>query len=188
MSKAIYLGAGTDIKPILLYHNIKEWILVDSQPVSEFGMLREKCFKRKYFLPRLLKIMKENEFKMLNNSETDKLIFKNSEKNQTLIYIINCAIPEEYDKIKNIIKGWDVLVDIGFHPNNIIMNEAHDTNELLFIGNYCTCYYYDTEADDSNDIINGIHENIYHFKSYDYITKNDNILNFLSLKELEGYH
>jgi hypothetical protein len=34
---AVYIGAGMDVKPILLFKHIRNFIYVDSQPLTEFG-------------------------------------------------------------------------------------------------------------------------------------------------------
>ena len=50
MQKAIYVGAGTDILPLLCYPNIKKWIYIDSQPNNEFGPEYVEEFSRPYFI------------------------------------------------------------------------------------------------------------------------------------------
>ena len=37
MSIAIYIGAGSDIKPVNLFANIKKFYYIDSQPFSNSG-------------------------------------------------------------------------------------------------------------------------------------------------------
>ena len=37
MNKAVYIGAGTDLVPVIVIDDIKEFIYIDSQPFSEFG-------------------------------------------------------------------------------------------------------------------------------------------------------
>ena len=61
MSKAVYIGACTDIKPILLYKNISNWVLVDSMPMSEFGIDRREGFSRHWFIPESLELWLEEK-------------------------------------------------------------------------------------------------------------------------------
>ena len=194
MSKAVYIGACTDIKPILLYKNISNWVLVDSMPMSEFGIDRRKGFSRSWFIPELLETMKKNNFSIINEEKDKYYIFKNNETNQSVKYHINCAVPEEYNKIKDDIKDWDVLVDIGFHPNKIILNECNKAKELLFIGNYKSIYNYKNR--DTDDIIDSVvlllnnmnkynHNSI--FKKYEMIKDNEKV-KFDNLKDFLNFN
>ncbi|VVU95323.1 hypothetical protein CPAV1605_1074 [seawater metagenome] len=185
MSKAIYLGAGTDILPLILYSSIKNWILVDSQPLSEFGIIREKGYERKSFIPELLCKMNKHNFLYQSSNFENKLIFYNSKTKQKVLYYINCAIPEEYNKIKEDISGWNVLVDIGFHPNNIIFDAAAIDTPLLLIGHANTCYYFDKEADDYNDVINTIHLKNFYFSKYELINKQKKIIQCNNICDFE---
>jgi hypothetical protein len=63
MIRAVYIGAGVDIIPVLLFPQIKEFIYIDSQPFSEFGTLTYQ------------------EYDKLQNPEND--VLKNS--NNTLL-------------------------------------------------------------------------------------------------------
>jgi len=38
MNTAVYIGAGIDIVPVLLFPNITKFIYIDSQPLTEFGV------------------------------------------------------------------------------------------------------------------------------------------------------
>ena len=196
MSKAIYIGANTDIEPILLYKNIKEWILVDSQPFSEFGIDRRKGFERNYFIPELLEVMEKNNFTTSKYVKDKYYIFTNNKTNQNIKYHINCGIPEEYNKIKDDIKDWDVLVNIGFDPDKIILNESNKIKDLLFIGsNNCVYNHKNIELteEDKNTVVsllnkldNNNSNNVNIFKNYEMIKKQE-IKKFTNFNDFINY-
>ena len=196
MSKAIYIGANTDIEPILLYKNIKEWILVDSQPISEFGIDRRNGFQRDYFIPELLEVMKNNNFSISKYVNDKYYIFNNNKTNQNIKYHINCAIPEEYNKIKDDIKDWDVLVNIGFDPDKIILNESNKIKDLLFIGsNNCVYDHKNIELTEENintvvSLLNKLDSNnsnnVNIFKNYEMIKKQE-IKKFTNFNDFINY-
>ena len=66
MQKAIYVGAGTDILPLLCYPNIKKWIYIDSQPNNEFGPEYVEVFR-----PCISLMMLSINFSCLNLKSTD---------------------------------------------------------------------------------------------------------------------
>ena len=92
MSTAFYPGAGTDIVPPILFRNIKQWNYMDSQPNSEFGNKIEEGFSRPHFIPKLLTVMNQNDFKLLTVQD-DVYTFYNSEHNQTICYETNRVFP-----------------------------------------------------------------------------------------------
>lgn len=196
MSKAIYIGANIDIEPILLYKNIKNWVLVDSQPFSEFGIDRRKGFERNYFIPELLEVMEKNNFTISKHVKDKYFIFINNKTNQNIKYHINCGIPEEYNKIKDDIKDWDVLVNIGFDPDKIILNESNKIKDLLFIGsNNCVYNHKNIELteEDKNTVVsllnkldNNNSNNVNIFKNYEMIKKQE-IKKFTNFNDFINY-
>lgn len=196
MSKAIYIGANIDIEPILLYKNIKNWVLVDSQPFSEFGIDRRKGFERNYFIPELLEVMEKNNFTISKHVKDKYFIFINNKTNQNIKYHINCGIPEEYNKIKDDIKDWDVLVNIGFDPDKIILNESNKIKDLLFIGsNNCVYNHKNIELteEDTNTVVsllnkldNNNSNNVNIFKNYEMIKKQE-IKKFTNFNDFINY-
>ena len=180
MSKAIYIGANIDIEPILLYKNIKNWVLVDSQPFSEFGIDRRKGFERNYFIPELLKVMEKNNFTISKHVKDKYFIFINNKTNQNIKYHINCGIPEEYNKIKDDIKDWDVLVNIGFDPDKIILNECNKEKDLLFVGSKNCVYNHkniELTEEDMNTVVSSLNKNQKNtfniFKKFEMINKKE---------------
>lgn len=52
--RAVYAGCGTDVLPLLAFHSeVSEWVLLDSQPASEFGHDKRPGFERPGYTLRL---------------------------------------------------------------------------------------------------------------------------------------
>jgi len=135
--KAVYIGAGIDIIPILLFDTINEYIYIDSQPFSEHGThtyiaetdtikyipYRDKRFindfSRNYFMGNLINVMKQNYFRLVEKND-DFLLFKNNKK--TIKYYYSCAFPEYITKeMKDELKDCNVLILVGHDPHKDIL-------------------------------------------------------------------
>ena len=135
MNKAIYIGAGTDLVPVIVIEDIKEFIYIDSQPFSEFGThaydetnnissyvekkdRHENSFSRKFFLENLHKVMDQINFKLID-SNADYLLF--TKDNRSVKYYYSCAFPEYIDNaIKNDIKTCDTIIMASHDPHHKI--------------------------------------------------------------------
>jgi len=134
--KAVYIGAGIDIVPVLLFDTIDEYIYIDSQPFSEFGtytyivktnttkhVSRDERFvndfSRGNFMENLINVMKQNYFRMVEKND-DFLLFKNNKK--TIKYYYSCAFPEYITKeMKDELKDCNVLILVGHDPHKDIL-------------------------------------------------------------------
>ena len=134
--KAVYIGAGIDIVPVLLFDTIDEYIYIDSQPFSEFGThtyivktntakhvsRNERFFNdfsRGNFMENLINVMKQNYFRMVEKND-DFLLFKNDKK--TIKYYYSCAFPEHItEEMKDELKDCNVLILIGHDPHKNIL-------------------------------------------------------------------
>ena len=119
MNKAIYIGAGTDILPLLLFPTIREWIYMDSLPRSEWGTLPSTPSLT--FLPLLHGLLQANgwikESKDNVKESKDALFYQNPTTKQRLTYFINTACPEELtEEHHRLFTTADTLVLIGHDP------------------------------------------------------------------------
>jgi hypothetical protein len=123
MNKLVYIGSNTDIIPIILLHDIKEFIYIDSSPQSEYGMYLYESGElyRHHFLPDLDKVLTNNNFKLVQK-KTNYLEYNNN-IGQTLKYHINTPFPEKMnnDILKEIDNSQNLYIS-GFDPNKIILN------------------------------------------------------------------
>jgi hypothetical protein len=108
---AFYPGAGTDIVPIVMFPHITSWLLLDSQPRSEFGSKLDPGVERPQFLSHLDQVMTQIGFtKAVVNG--DKLLYYNTKTNQSVRYETNTVF---LDYIKSGCHlGYDTLVLCGF--------------------------------------------------------------------------
>lgn len=167
MNKAIYIGAGLDILPALLFPSLKEFIFIDSQPFSEFGthtyhvegekhisthdVLKkdrfENLFSRPLFLPSLEKVMNQNNFKSVQ-STPEYILYQNNLTNQTIKYYYSCSFPEYLDDtILEDIKSCNTIIVCGHHPKKEVLEYIQSPTYL--IGNSRTNYEYDLDDEDS---------------------------------------
>jgi hypothetical protein len=180
MSKAVYIGAGLDITPVIQNNEILDWILVDSQPSSEFGIERKKGFSRPNFVPNLKDIMMKKDF-ICQSDNNNLLIFENLDSCQRIRYYINTAIPEEFEKNKDSTNNWDTLVVIGFWPHKIIMSNS--SQNLTFIGNKSSSYLYEGLEDEKDTVIEEIFLNKIKFQNYK-IFNNKKFYNFKRFEKI----
>ena len=149
MKKAVYIGAGDDIKPLEYYSDdIKEFILVDSLPLTEFGdgYIGKKWY-RKNFLPNLLKKMKESGFHLEWHDILKKIYhFTKKKENVSVYYFYSFIFPEHlnYDQeivelLEKKIKDYDVLIVRGYDPHKKILE--YSKKEIDFIGALSTVYH-----------------------------------------------
>ena len=126
MNTAVYVGAGTDILPLLLFPNIREWIYMDSLPRSEWGTLPSTPSTT--FLPLLHSLLQANgwrkepkdadkEPKDADKEPKDRIVYQNPTTKQRLTYFINTACPEELtEEHRRLFATADTLVLIGHDP------------------------------------------------------------------------
>jgi len=171
MTKAVYIGAGLDILPVLLNEDIKDFIYIDSQPTSEFGILGflDKTFFRKNFLESLKNIMQNNNFKLQTNNN-NCITYLNNNTNQTINYYINTPFPDKLnDNLINKISECDVLICIGHDPDKKILE--YIKKPFSFIGSTHTCYEYNKETYETpqNSTFLELYENKFKVSSYNLI-------------------
>ena len=149
--KAVYVGAGVDLRPVNNFKNIKTFYYIDCQPFSEFGVMRSKewkggqwtgkfdnGFSRPNFIPRLDKTMTENNMKLVK-IEDNVRTYTNG--NQTIHYYTNTSMPEHYEDIKDVIKDFNVLIVAGHDPHGIFLDATKNIKQ--FIGYENTSYFND---------------------------------------------
>lgn len=162
MNKALYIGAGTDLKTIKNLPHIKSFIYIDSQPHNENeNEIQKHSYQNfnslfSWFYPKIngfcksnllfdLKDIAKKEDIVLTEETSNKLIFTYND--QTITYFINTKVPDHLENIKENITDFDNLIVIGHDPDSKILE--YTKNKINFWGNISTVYkneYYDKLA------------------------------------------
>lgn len=154
MKRAVYIGAGTDIIPVLMFPNIKEFIFIDSQPFSEFGDMTYtddgatgnakrnerhiNLFSRPHFLKELEQAMRQNNY-VIKQHEVDNYILFEGGDGQTIKYYYSCAFPEHVEeRLMFELAECDTIILCGHDPHISILNMIQP--EPTVIGNDNTIY------------------------------------------------
>ena len=148
---AVYIGAGLDLKIIKNIPEIKNFVFIDSQPNSEFG-LEEYWYRdpsyifscicpnggqlinnytRPQFINNLKKTAKKEDIKLVSEIVNKKLIFNYND--QIINYFVNISIPEHLNIIKDDIRNFNHLIVSGFFPDYSILQ--YTNKSITFWGN-----------------------------------------------------
>jgi hypothetical protein len=162
MQQAVYIGAGHDIIPVLVFRDIKKFIFIDSQPFSEHGTsvytkeyisyettleTREQyeadnLFGRPKFIEDYKELMIQNNF--ILQSESKYCITYKNEYDQIIKYHLSCSFPEFLtDEIKSDILECNTLILCGYFPNKQVLSMMKEPKFL--IGNCHTVYTFNQE-------------------------------------------
>ena len=155
-NKGIYIGAGKDIEPVFDYPEVLEWIFLDSQPLSEFGLDRGDGFERPDFINKIINKFKLFDFNFKKSEDINIIIFENLDRCQRITYICNTAFPEEGEKYKDLISNWNYIIIKGFIPKLDIMKYARLNCKLDFCGSHLTVYEEKANKYEGPDLVNHI--------------------------------
>lgn len=140
----LYIGAYTDLVPVLFLKDIKNFIFIDCVPFSKYDntvALKEEImttiyasineineFKDvnqlgdKHFLTKLEKVMKQNNFSLIEENYFDSyLLYKNQDR--TIKYYINRPFPQFLTQaIVKDMKECNMLYISGHDPDKSVFN------------------------------------------------------------------
>jgi hypothetical protein len=178
--KAVYVGAGTDTRPLKTLKNVSEFIYIDCQPYSEFGMMRTK-FKNKYdyngferprFINQVISKFRKAGFRLLRNI-LDIIYFSNNE-NVIIKYYVNISIPENIDLVSHELEDFQYLIVAGHDPHSKILDFVN--NKVIIVG-YSGTYYGNEECEHDDTFLYKLYNNIYFrknkFRYFIYFDKNN---------------
>jgi len=175
----LYIGAYTDLVPVLFFKDIKIFIFIDCVPFSRYGntvALKEEIMTTVYasineinvfkdinqlgdndFLSKLGRIMKQNNFSLIEENSIDSyLLYKNQDR--TIKYYINRAFPQFLTKpIVKDIKECNILYISGYDPDKSVINFIR--RPFTIIGTSNTVFSIN-ESEENSTI-----EYLHHFKS-----------------------
>jgi hypothetical protein len=203
---AVYIGAGLDLKIIKNIPNVKNFVFVDSQPTSEFGL--EECwlkdpgyifncfcpswapfindYSRPNFITNLKKTAIKENMTLISEEVNKKLTFQYN--NQIIDYFVNISVPEHLSSIENDIKNFNHLIVSGFFPHHSLLD--YTKKNITFWGNMNTKYKQTTQMnclnnkdirEDEKTIIYKLNsESLYEkkFKNFKIIENNNRVITF----------
>lgn len=163
MNKAVYIGAGCDIIPVILLNKIDEFIYIDSLPETEYGTFRCTGPDMR-FIPRLCKLLKANGF-TLRSQDANYLEF-HSEKGRSMKYYINTPFPEGVTpEIKQHLAAAESLIVCGYDPHRLVLELMPRLKNIIC--NTHTCYVMKDDEYECKEISlfnRLLHQNKYNYK------------------------
>jgi hypothetical protein len=124
METALYLGCGTDVAPLLaLQHTIQKFVLVDSQPASEFGHLVRPGLERPRFLATMRAALYSSGFSFSRKRSDTNWIFVNRTTSAIVSLWINCPFPFRGVPLRLLeeVGQASTLICCGFVPHRSIL-------------------------------------------------------------------
>jgi len=190
--KAVYIGAGTDIRPIEHFKEIKLFYYIDGKPNSKFDILQSETiienelnnFPKRNFISEL-------DYNMTNIGLALINVYGNlrvySNNDQMVYYYTNSAIPENYEYLKNKIQNFDTLIVMGHDPDSIFLDTT--SKKIHFIGNQSTVYA-NSEFENDNSIIYKMHNSDLKskFHKFTFLSKCNRIHDFDSWDKFHNFY
>mgnify|MGYP007047355138 CR=1 FL=1 len=198
--KAIYIGSGDDTRPITRLSDVAEFVYVDSQPYSAFGILQSQQimsngsngYSRPKFFNRLCQSMKDVNM-MLQTIDQNVIDFVHddggTEGDRKVRYYINTAVPEHVECLKKEISTADMLIVAGHDPHISILDFT--TKKLLFVG-FSDTSFHDDEFPDKSTVLYHLHHPTHaaatrdKFSTFTYVST-DSIKTFDTWEEFVAY-
>ena len=176
LMRALYVGAGVDVRPIVALPSISLLVCADGQPFSEFGATRcpggawgcrctltsgQHCYSRPMFLQTLDKTMQSVglPLSVVNENERDY--------SGRVIYFMNTALPDHIDVLRPL-SPFDTLIVAGHHPDASVLSLMSST--CTFVGFYGTVYRTDI-FDTADTVIGRCEVGDHPFRKFIYVTR-----------------
>ena len=160
--KALYIGAGLDMRPIQHLKHIHQFIYVDSRPYSPYGREittnendQNTCYDYT-FLEKLDDTMKTHKMKLCVVKD-HKRVYSDGVK--TVSYYVNTSIPEDIQLISYDLRDVTTLIVAGHDPHIEIVKHLRDP--VHFVGFENTHFDFDDTSDD-DELMHWLHRNKYH--------------------------
>jgi len=124
METAVYIGCGTDVAPLLgLQHTIQKFVLVESQPASEFGHHVGKGLDRPHFFKEMRAALLTSGFSFSRRRDECNWIFVNRRTSAIVSLWISCPFPFKHAPLRlcEEIAQASTLICCGFFPHRSIV-------------------------------------------------------------------
>ena len=166
--RALYIGAGHDMRPVKHLESINNFVYVDSRPYSPFGrdiVVNKKGDNTSYdytFISDLDDTMKLHKMRLCVVKD-NKRVYSDGKK--TVFYYVNTSIPEDIATIQHELINIDTLIVAGHDPHYKIVEYFKEP--IHFIGFEDTYFEKDPTMDD-DQLMYWLHRNKYHNKFIDF--------------------
>ena len=167
VTTALYIGAGTDMAPVGLFPNIKNFVYIDSQPQSPYGTLDYDSgrFYNEDFIGAVIDVAKE-EGLILKKISGSYLEFAGA-PGRTLRYFINTSFPEHLGPDHRIaIAECDVLILAGYCPDRAVLELAPRLETVLDTLHTAYVLDYEDEAARERAVFDYLIQNPTRIKNY----------------------
>jgi hypothetical protein len=177
LDTAVYVGAGTDIIPVILFRNIGTFIYIDSQPLTEFGSVELRPgYMRPNFPHKFATTIAKLGFRKISTNDSDTHIYVHPIKRTTLKYFMSVRFPSVNKELLAEISEANTLICCGHFPSGELLNMMKP-GPKIFIGDNKTAYSCEDEPDEFPTVVSIIRSNpsvISKFIRFDIPTDNYN--------------
>lgn len=136
MKCALYVGAGTDTRPLVRLPTVERFVYVDGQPESEFPESPYvPGFARPAFLKQLDSAMSAVQFTL---ASVDDYLRTYRCGDRVVEYYTNTGVPSKLDRLPK--SACDVIVCAGHDPDGRVLSHAASPSPLTFVGFQGSCY------------------------------------------------
>lgn len=135
----MYVGCGADVAPLLaLQHTIQKFVLIESQPASEFGHTRRKGFERPRYFTEMRSALLASGFSFSRRRCDCNWIFVNRRTSAIVSLWINCPFPFRGVPMRLLeeVGQASTLICCGFFPHKSIVQFMREPR--CFVTNNCT--------------------------------------------------
>jgi len=188
LDTAVYVGAGTDIIPVLLFRNIGTFIYVDSQPLTEFGSV-EPCpeYARPKFPHKFATTISKFGFRKISGDDPNLQVYVHPIRRTTLKYFMSVRFPDVSKELLAEISEANTLICCGHFPSGKLL-DMMKPGPKVFIGNNKTAYSAEDEPDEFPTIITTIRSNPAFISNFIRFDIPNNNYNYWEPLYVETYH
>lgn len=160
LDTAVYVGAGTDIIPVLLFKNVGTFIYIDSQPLTEFGLLELRPgYARPNFPNKFAMVIAKFGFRKISGDDPNTHVYVHPTKRTTVKYFMSVCFPfVENKQLLTEISEANTLICCGHNPSGRLLNMMKPGRKV-FIGNNNTVYDCEDEPDEFPTVLSVIRSN-----------------------------
>lgn len=209
ITKILYIGTGLHVEPVIDFSEVKDFIFIDTQPRSEFDdchVFFDKRMYKKNFILNLIKKFKILNFELVETIVLDKkfkktylsiiqkiyykpsninptiLYFVNKKTNQTVKYYVSTNIKINYHKLLDFdLSSSDTLLISGHFPDDKLLNYIDKPKKLVCYSG--TVYKCDIQEIDEKTILPYLKDTKYFSKCF-FVNKKKNY----KITEYENYN